>query len=288
MTCAIDQLIAKYPKRAPDSHKGDYGHVLVVSGSCGYTGAPYLASQASLLSGSGLVTLAVGMSIYPILAGKLTEVMVKPLFETRDFSPSLMAEKSVTELADKCDCVLIGPGLSLNRETQTLVRNLVSKITKPVILDADGISAFAGHLDMLKAAKAKLVLTPHPGELARLTGKTVDEIQKNRKDIALSFANEYNTVLILKGHKTVVAGPGGDIYINDTGNAGMATAGSGDVLAGMAASFTGQKCDVFIAACLAAYYHGLAGDAAVKDKGALSLIATDLLNALPIVLRKLA
>jgi hydroxyethylthiazole kinase-like uncharacterized protein yjeF len=288
MTYTIDQLIPKYPKRAPDSHKGDHGHVFVISGSCGYTGAPYLASQASLLSGSGLVTLGVGRSIYPILAGKLTEVMVRPLVETKDFSPSLMAEKSIMEFADKCDCILIGPGLSLNKETQSLVRNIVSKTAKPVILDADGISAFSGHLDMLKTAKAKIILTPHPGELSRLTGKPVEEIQKNRKDIALSFANEYNTVLILKGYKTVVAGPGSDCYINDTGNAGMATAGMGDVLSGMAASFVGQKCDAFTASCLAAYYHGLAGDVAVKEKGLLSLIATDLLNILPEVLKKLA
>lgn len=183
MTPTIDQLLARFPKRKPDSHKGDYGHVFVIAGSAGYTGAPYLTSQAALLSGAGLVTLAVGRSIHPIMSEKLTEVMVKPFVETRDGSLSLMAEKDLINFAERCEILAIGPGLSQNKETQHLVRNLIAKLNKPVVLDADGINAFEGHIDLLKSTKCMLVMTPHPGEMARLVSKDVTEIQKNRKKI---------------------------------------------------------------------------------------------------------
>jgi len=284
----IRGILEKFPKRAADSHKGDYGHVLVMAGSSGYTGAPYLTGQAALLAGSGLVTLAAGKSVHPILAAKLTEVMVRPFFETRDGSLSLLAEKELLAFAEGCNCVAIGPGISQNRETQTLVRNLVTKLDKTMVLDADGLNALAGHLPILKNVKKPVVLTPHPGEMARLTGKETGDIQKNRKEIALQFAGEYNIVLILKGHETVVAGPGGELYINRTGNPGMATGGVGDVLTGIVASFIGQGMDPVSASALAVYFHGLAGDLALKEKGPLSLVATDLLNKLPEVLRTLA
>ncbi|MFH0763469.1 MAG: NAD(P)H-hydrate dehydratase [Candidatus Omnitrophota bacterium] len=284
----IKDIVSKFPKRSADSHKGDFGHVLVIAGSQGYTGAAYLTAQAAILSGSGLVTLAVGKGIYDVMASKLTEVMVRPFFETRDSSLSLLAEKELTALSEKCSVVAIGPGISRNKETQSLVRNLISRLDKPIVLDADGINALAGRPEILKSAKRGIVLTPHPGELSRLTGKDIDEIQKNRIDIALKFASEYNTVLVLKGHNTVVANPKGESYINETGNAGMATGGTGDVLTGMIASFIGQGADLFSASILGAYFHGLAGDLALKEKGVLSLIATDLLNKLPDVLKTLA
>lgn len=284
----IDEILKNFPKRAPDASKRDFGHVLVVAGSSGYTGAAYLTSQAAILSGSGLVTLAVGKSIYPIMAEKLTEVIVKPFFETRDYSLSLLAEKELLNDVSKCTCAAIGPGISRNKETQGLVRSLLGKVDKPVVLDADGINAFAGHIDSLKNAMAPLILTPHMGEMARLLGKDIEELKNNRKDIALEFAHQYNTVLALKGHETIVAKPDGALYINNTGNAGMATGGTGDVLTGMIASFVGQGMDAFDAAAAGVYLHGLAGDLAVKEKGALSLIATDLLNKLPEVLKTLA
>ncbi|MDP3804678.1 MAG: NAD(P)H-hydrate dehydratase [Candidatus Omnitrophota bacterium] len=284
----IKNIVSGFPKRPPDSHKGDFGHVLVIAGAQGYTGAAYLTSQAAMLSGSGLVTLAIGKSLYGVMAAKLTEVMVRPFFETKDYSLSLLAEKELVNFSEKSSVIAIGPGISQNKETQNLARNLVSRLNKPVILDADGINAMVGHLDILKNVKCGIVLTPHPGELARLIGKDIDEIQKNRKDIALKFANEYNIVLVLKGHNTVVANPKGEFYINDTGNAGMATGGTGDVLTGMIASFVGQGMDIFNGSILATYFHGLAGDLAVKEKGVLSLIATDLLNKLPEVLKTLA
>jgi NAD(P)H-hydrate epimerase len=284
---SINEIIAKFPKRPPDAHKGDFGHVLVIAGSAGYTGAAYLASQAAILSGSGLVTLAVGKGIYPIMATKLTEVMVRPFFETKDSSLSLLAERDLLGLSERCDSVVMGPGISQNKETQHLVRNLTGKLNKPAVLDADGINSFVGHLDNLKKAQAPLILTPHAGEMARLLEKDINEIQDNRKDIALNFASEYNTVLVLKGHRTIVAKAGGEYYVNETGNTGMATGGAGDVLAGMIGSFAGQGMDAFSAAALAVYFHGLAGDLAAKEKGFLSLIAGDLLHKLPEALKTL-
>lgn len=284
----IEEVLSCFPKRPPEANKKDFGHVFIIAGSSGYTGAAYLASQAALLSGSGLVTLAVGKSIYPIMAMKLTEVMVKQFFETKDYSLSLLAEKEILNFCQRCDCVAIGPGISQNKETQNLVRNLTGKIEKPIVLDADGLNAFATHPEELKKSLSPLILTPHPGEMARLTGKDISEIQNNRKDIALSFAHQYNIVLVLKGFQTIVARPNGDYYVNETGNVGMATGGMGDCLTGIIASFVGQGLEPFNAAIAGVYFHGLAADYAVKEKGVLSLIATDLLNRLPEVLKKLA
>ena len=283
----VREFIAGFPKRRADSNKSDFGHVLVIAGSAGYTGAAYLASQTAILSGSGLVTLAIGRSLYEIMAAKLTEVMVKPFFETKDLSLGLLAEKDILNFSEKCTAVALGPGISQNKETQKLVLNLVSKLNKPMVIDADGLNAIVGHIDILKSAKAPVVLTPHPGEMARLTGKNTEEIQNNRKEVAMKFANEYNTILVLKGHETLVANQTGELYVNRTGNPGMASGGTGDVLTGIIASFVGQGIEPFMAASLAVYFHGLAGDLALKEKGALSLIATDLLNKLPEVLKTL-
>ena len=285
MVKKIEEILSGFPKRQPFANKKDFGHVFVIAGSAGYTGAAYLTSQAAMLSGSGLVTLAAGRTIYPILAAKLTEVMVRPFFETKDFSLSLLAEKEILNFCEKCDCIAMGPGISRNKETQALVRSLMDKAGKPIVLDADGLNAVSGHLEILSKTAAPLVLTPHPGEMAVLTGKDAADIQNNRKDIALSFARQYNVVLVLKGCQTVVAKPDGDYYINGTGNAGMATAGTGDCLTGMIASFIGQGLEPFDAAIAGVYFHGLAGDMAAKEKGILSLIATDLLNKLPEVLK---
>ena len=284
----IEEALASFPKRQASANKKDAGHVFIMAGSSGYTGAAYLTSQAALLSGSGLVTLGIGKSLYDIMAVKLTEVMVKPFFETRDYGLGLLAEKDILNFTQNCDCLAIGPGISRNKETQHLVRSLIGKVEKPVVLDADGLNAFVGYVENFKTAKSRLVLTPHVGEMSRLTGKDIEEIQKNRKDIALNFAREYNIVLVLKGQSTIVANPAGDFYINETGNVGMASGGTGDCLTGIIASFIGQGMDPFKASIAGVYFHGLAGDIAVKEKGVLSLIATDLLNKLPDVLKKLA
>jgi NAD(P)H-hydrate epimerase len=277
------------PPRKPNSHKGDYGHVLILAGSVGLTGAATLCSQATLLSGSGLVTLGIPESLNPIMESKLTEVMTKPLVETSDLSLSLDAEEEILKFIQRVDAVAIGPGLSRNEETQVLVRRLVGLIDKSIVIDADGINALIGHLNKIKNQKSKiknLILTPHPGEMARLLRISIDEVQKRREEIAKKFAQDYKLTLVLKGHRTVVSDYKGNLYINKTGNPGMATAGSGDILTGMIASFLGQGIAPFDAARLAVYLHGLAGDLAAKEKGEISLIASDILDNLSKAIKK--
>ncbi len=278
-------------KRKPDTHKGDYGHVFALAGSVGLTGAAYLTSQAAILSGSGLVTLGIPKSLNPIMARKLVEVMTRPLAETKEQSLSLKAFAEIKKFCGKIDVLTVGPGLSQNKETQALVRKVISKINKPMVIDADGLNALVGHLDLLLTTRNQqltTIMTPHPGEMARLIGKTRDYVQANRKKVAKGLAKKYNVVLVLKGHRTVVASPDGKIYINRTGNPGMASGGVGDVLTGMIASFLAQGLTAFDAARFGVHVHGLAGDIAAKEKGQLSLIATDVLKKIPEVLKKLS
>ena len=277
----VKKHLAKIPTRRKDTHKGDFGHVFVLAGSRGLTGAAYLASQAALLSGSGLVTCGIPESLNTIMEIKLTEAMTLPLSETKEGSLALDAEKDILDFTGKIDAVSLGPGLSRNTETQKLVRNLLKKIDKPLVLDADGVISVVGNCDILKKRKNPTVLTPHPGEMASLVGKDVRAIQATRTKTALDFAKKYNIILVLKGHRTIVANPKGSFYINETGNSGMSTAGVGDVLTGMISSFVGQGIDAFSAAVIGVYLHGLAGDIAAKEKGQFSLIASDLLDKLP-------
>lgn len=274
----IKNHIVKIQKRQEDSHKGDFGHVLVVAGSKGFTGAAYLTSQAAILSGSGLVTAAIPESLNQIMAVKLTEAMTLCLPETKSASLSMKAGKTIVKFAERADVLAVGPGLSRNIETEKLVRGILAKIAKPAVIDADGISAICGHESIIKKRRSATVLTPHPGEMSRLIDRGIDYVQKNREKIAKSFALKYNCVLVLKGHRTVVASPQGEIYINETGNSGMSTAGSGDVLTGMTASLIGQGIDAYSASVLSVYLHGRAGDIAAKEKGQFSLIASDILS----------
>ena len=276
-------------KRDKNTHKGDYGHVFVLAGSVGMTGAAYLTSQAALLSGSGLVTLGIPSSLNSIVARKLVEVMTRPLPETKAQTLSRKAFSEVKKFSKKIDVVAIGPGLSQNKETQALIRRVVSEIDKPMVIDADGINALAGHTNILRNTQYAIrntILTPHPGEMARLIGKTGAFARKNRKKVAKDFVKKYNVTLVLKGHHTVVAAPNKKLYINKTGNPGMASGGVGDVLTGIIASFLGQGLSAFDAARIGVYVHGLAGDMAAKETGQSSLTATALLNKLPEVLRK--
>ncbi len=269
------------PNRRPDTHKGDYGHVFVIAGSAGMTGAAALTSMGALLSGSGLVTLGIPKSLNPILAAKLTEVMTKPLPETDDQTLSEGAFSKIIKFAEKVNCVAIGPGLSRNSGTEKLVNELVVSLDKPMVLDADGINALEGNASILSSVKAPIVITPHPGEMARLVSLSREAIVKAKEKVAKNFASKYNVVCVLKGHRTVVAGPGGKAYVNLTGNPGMASGGVGDVLTGMIASFIGQGIKPFDAAKLGVFLHGLAGDLAAKEKGEISLIASDVLSKLP-------
>lgn len=272
-------------KRKRDSHKGDYGHVFVVGGSVGLTGAAALASNASLRAGAGLVTLGVPASLNLAMERKLTEVMTCPLPETRKGSLSLKAKKEILKRADGADVVVLGPGLSQNPETKRLVRQIVTRIKKVMVIDADALNAISDDVPVLKKVKVSYVVTPHPGEMSRLVKKSASYIKKNRITVAKKFSNNYNAVVVLKGAGTVVAGQG-KTYVNKTGNPGMATAGSGDVLAGVIAGFLAQGLKVFEAARLGVYVHGLAGDLAAKEKGEAGLIAGDILENIPYAIKQ--
>jgi len=283
----VKGALKKLKPRSKNAHKGDYGHVFVVAGSVGLTGAAYLTSMAALLSGSGLVTLGTPKSINPIMEEKLTEVMTKPLPETsgQTLSPRGFAE--IIKFAKKADAVAVGPGLSRDKNTQQLIRKLAASLNKPLVLDADGINAFEGKANLLKKVKEILVITPHPGEMSRLIGMSTAAIQADRLKVAKKVSRLYNCITVLKGARTVVCNKRGEVYVNETGNPGMATGGVGDILTGMIASFIGQGIEPYGAAKVAVYLHGRAGDLAMRKKGEISLIATDLLNKLPEVFKKL-
>jgi hydroxyethylthiazole kinase-like uncharacterized protein yjeF len=277
----VHEHIGKLSGRKEDSHKGDYGRVFVIGGSKGFTGAAYLCSQGALRAGSGLVTAGIPESLNTIMEIKLTEAMTLPLSDAGKGSLDLTANDDIIEFAKKCDAVVLGPGIGTKRNTCALVKDLILAIEQPVVLDADGINAIAGKADLLKKRKGRTVVTPHPGEMARLVGKDVESIQKNREGEARDLAAATGAVVCLKGHRTVVAEPGGAVYVNNTGNSGMATGGTGDVLTGMIASFIGQGLDDFSAAVSAVYLHGTAGDIAAEELGAFSMIASDILDYLP-------
>ena len=267
-------------KRKSDSHKGDYGHLLVIGGSPGLTGAVALCSLSALRAGAGLVTLGIPESLNPILEVKLTEVMTRALPETKEKTISLKALSQVLEFSKKIDAFAIGPGISTQKETADFLLNLLPQIIQPTILDADGLNILAKDISVLKKVRAPFILSPHPGEMARLVKKSLSEIQKNREKIARDFAGAYQVVLVLKGSKTIVADDK-NTYINHTGNPGMATAGSGDVLTGIIGALLAQGLSSFEAAKSGVYLHGLAGDLAAQNKGKISLIASDILEKLP-------
>ena len=279
---------AEFLKRKQDAHKGDFGHVFILAGSKGLTGAAYLCAKGALLSGAGLVTLGIAQSQYVIVSRKLTEAMTMPLPETRQGSLSLKAFSQIKKFSKDKDVLAIGPGLSRNKFTQKLVRKIISSIDIPMVIDADALNALEDNLDILKKRKALTIITPHPGEMGRILGRKTSYIQKNRRILAKQIAGMYNIVTVLKGHRTLVAEPRGKVFTNSTGNPGMAKGGSGDVLTGITAAFLGQSGNAYEAAKLAVYVHGLAADLAVKRTGQLSLLATDILNELPIVLKKLS
>jgi ADP-dependent NAD(P)H-hydrate dehydratase / NAD(P)H-hydrate epimerase len=264
------------PARIPDSNKGTYGKVLVIGGSRGKTGAAAMAGQAALRAGAGLVTVATAESVLPIIAGSMPELMTVPLAET---SQGTIANQSIEALLKDKTVVAIGPGLTTFMETSAFVRRVRSECSTQMVIDADGLNALAGFDGDLGGA----VLTPHPGEMARLIGKDVEYVTSNRIEVARDFAKSRNAYVVLKGYRTVVAIPDGRIYINPTGNPGMATGGTGDILTGMVAGILAQEhLGSFVERlCLAVYLHGVAGDLAADEVGEESLVATDLLRFLP-------
>ena len=269
-------------QRAPDSHKGDCGRVFILAGSVGLTGAAALSATAAVKSGAGLVTLGIPKSLNDILENKVTEAMTYPLPEVRKSRClALRARGNIQSQFTKADVVAIGPGLGTHKETITLVQRLIKDLTCPAVIDADALNALVGHLDIIKNCQHPLVLTPHPGEFARLTGQNTSAIRQDPITAAQNLAQKLKHTVILKGAPTVVAQPNGHVYINPTGNAGMATGGTGDVLTGLIASLIGQGLSPANAACLGVYVHGLAGDWAATQKGQMGLIASDVANALP-------
>jgi NAD(P)H-hydrate epimerase len=280
----IVTAVPTLPARAPDSHKGDFGRVLLLSGSRGMSGAAILCGTTALRGGAGLVRVGVPADILPIVAAGNPCYMTAPLPDDGQgrFGDGAVAE--VLRLAGASDVVAAGPGLGQSPAVAAVVRALLAQFAGPLVLDADALNVLAGHTEALRGRAVPPVLTPHPGEFARLAGRKVSADPAERRDAAVRFAADHGVVLLLKGHGTVVT-DGRRVYVNTTGNPGMATGGSGDVLTGLIAALLGQRLEPFAAAQLGAHLHGLAGDLARDDMGAASLIATDLIAYLPRALR---
>ena len=275
-----EDVAANFPRRARAGHKGTYGHLLLVAGSLGKTGAAALGSMAALRSGVGLVTVATPASQQPVVAGLVLEAMTEPLPETSAKTLALKAREAIRELAGSRDAVAIGPGIGLDHETTEVARALARELPQPLVIDADGLSALAGHLDLLREAPAPRCLTPHPGEMARMLGARVDEIQRDRIEVTREFATRYRVYLVLKGARSVIGTPDGRVFVNPTGNPGMATGGTGDVLTGMLGAFLARGLDPGAALLSAVYLHGSAGDVAVERLGEESLVARDVIAAI--------
>jgi ADP-dependent NAD(P)H-hydrate dehydratase / NAD(P)H-hydrate epimerase len=280
-------VIPFFAARRPDTHKGTFGHVLVVAGSRGKTGAASLAAKAALKMGAGLVTVATPESCLPMIARSMDELMTEPLPETPEGTISAKAIPRVLELLRGKDALLLGPGISTGPETAGFVIGLLGRIRVPMVLDADALNIVATKPGILAALRAPAVLTPHPGEFVRLTGLATKAVLEDRLGTATSFAADHKVHLVLKGHRTIVACPNGRVHINSTGNPGMATGGSGDVLGGMIASQLAQERDAEAAAVSAVYAHGLAGDIGADALGEKALTAGDIIRYLPKALKDL-
>lgn len=260
--------------RDPQGHKGDYGRVLIVAGSLGRTGAAHLAGWAALKSGAGLVTVATPRSLVPTVAAMAPEYMTLPLDEREGFVAAGAAEQVFEHRAD---VIAMGPGLGTHAEARQVVEALLARSAVPLVLDADALSMFSGDSAALVARDGQdVIITPHPGEMARLIGTTVEHVQANRVDVAREFSVKHRVHVVLKGHRTLVAHPDGTVAVNVTGNPGMGTGGTGDVLTGMIAAWLAQLLDTTTACRLAVYVHGLAGDLAEADEGAVAMTAGDL------------
>lgn len=274
------------PERPRTAHKNSVGRIFVLGGSRTLGGAPVMTALAAMKSGAGAVVLGVPKSLYPGVARRMTEVMVTPLEETNEGSVSLAAFSQIEERLSWADVVAIGPGLSQNRETQKLLHKIVPNLNKPVVLDADGINAFAGREGILSRRKAPTILTPHVGELNRIFSRIKGEVEKQRIDITRQAAITLKSILCLKGAPTTIGTPSGSVYVNSTGNPGMATAGSGDVLTGMIAALVGQGMQPEDATYCGVYLHGLAGDIEAERIGEKSLMAMDILEGIPAALQQ--
>jgi ADP-dependent NAD(P)H-hydrate dehydratase / NAD(P)H-hydrate epimerase len=270
-----------FAPRLVDANKGSFGHVLTIGGSLGKSGAAAMAGTAALRAGAGLSTVATPRSVLPMVAGFAAELMTEPLAETDAGSISLAAIEygRLDAIVQGKTVLAIGPGISRHPDTVQFIRAIVDKYPQPLVLDADGLNAFEGATERLNGSARPLVLTPHPGEMARLAGISTKEVQQDRLGIARRFARDHRCILVLKGHRTLIADPGGHVWVNTTGNPGMATGGTGDVLTGLLAGMIAQfSSDIVKAVCAAVWMHGYAGDRAAAAMGEQSMTATDLLT----------
>jgi hydroxyethylthiazole kinase-like uncharacterized protein yjeF len=283
-----DLIRSVFQARSLEIHKGHTGHLLVIAGSPGKTGAAAMTATSAMRVGAGLVTLGIPASLNYILETQVTEVMTEPLPETKE---GILGEASFNRimalLSDK-RCLAIGPGIGIAPETKTLVQRLLQESNKPMVIDADGLNCIIGCTEILKNFEKPAVLTPHPGEMARLIGITAADVQKDRIHCARDFAQKFNAHVVLKGARTVVAHPDGSVFINPTGNPGMASGGMGDVLTGIIAGFIAQNHSPELAAHAGVYLHGAAADALSKNKGPFGYLATDVVNALPEAIKMLS
>lgn len=287
ITCAkfVKGVLAE---RRPDSHKGAYGHVLVVAGSPGKSGAAYMAALGAMRSGAGLATIALPEGLNLAMEAKTTEVMTLPLPETPDGCLGNVSYKKLRPFLDKASSIVIGPGLGASKEAAFLVEMLLRDSPVPLVIDADGLNVLRGNPRLIRKAKAGVVITPHPGEAARLLGKSSSDIQSERLGSAERLAGITGATVVLKGAATIIADPSGEVFINPTGNPGLSTAGTGDVLSGMIGAFLGMGIRQLSASAVAVYIHGLAADEIKKTTGEAGMLATDLLARIPAVLNSLS
>ena len=276
------------PRRQADTHKGTYGHLLVVAGARGKTGAAILSCRAAMRAGAGLVTLAAPRALNGIFAGALVEVMTEPLGDESSEELEMVTDADWRRLIERKDVLLFGPGIGVSDATQSATRWLLRNLAIPWVIDADGLNNLALDLDRLRGAKTAPILTPHPGEMARLIGKSTADVNADRIEVARSFAMAQRCHVILKGARTVIATADGKVFINPTGNPGMASGGMGDVLAGIIAALLGQGMAAEDAMKLGVYLHGYVGDRLAESKGPIGLIASDIVDGLPRALAELA
>lgn len=269
------------PSRNPDGHKGDFGEALFIAGARNYYGAPYFSAMSFMKAGGGYARLAAPSGVTPFIASRGSEIVFIPQEETREGSISPSCRKQLLELADRMDIVILGPGLSLQEETASLARELAAKINRPLIIDGDGISAVCKDLSCVRKRRAPTILTPHLGEMARITGRPVPDIESDRIGILRSACADLSAIIVLKGAHTLIGCPDGRVFVNLTGNSGMATAGSGDVLTGTIAAMSGLGLPLEEAVRMGVYIHGAAGDLAADEKGEDGMTAQDILDYLP-------
>jgi NAD(P)H-hydrate epimerase len=275
------------PRRQPDGHKGTFGKVLFIAGAASYFGAPYFSALSFLKAGGGYSRLAAPTSMTPFLANKGSEIVFVPQQETESGSIAMANKTDLLDLCAQMDMVVLGPGLSLDEETQALARDLVAEITVPLLLDGDGITALCDHLEILAQREAATVLTPHLGEMARITDLPIAEINGQKVAVLQNTCEDLNAIIVLKGAHSLIGYPDRRVFINMSGNAGMASAGSGDVLTGTIAAMYGLGLDIEAAVRQGVFVHGLAGDLAADTQGEDGITAQTILDTLPLAMKSL-